>query len=77
MHPQELYFDPSVDNYKDGEVIFIERSINVEKLRSNPDFKEGVELFLKRIAISLMIKLFLTALVDGKIEKHKTTVLFL
>lgn len=48
MHPQELYFDPSVDNYKDGEAIFIERSINVEKLRSNPDFKEGVELFLKK-----------------------------
>ena len=30
LSPDELYFDPSVDCYKDGHAIFIERSINID-----------------------------------------------
>jgi hypothetical protein len=46
LSPQELYFDPSVDNYKDGEAIFIERSINIDTLLANPVFEKGVRSFL-------------------------------
>lgn len=47
LSPQELYFDPSVDNYKEGEAIFIERSMNITMLKKNPDFKEGVTKFME------------------------------
>jgi hypothetical protein len=48
LSPQELYFDPSVDTYKDGEAIFIERAVNVDTLLKNPDFKAGVEEFVSK-----------------------------
>jgi hypothetical protein len=48
MSPQELYFDPSVDSYKDGEAIFIERAVNIDTLVNNPDFKAGVEEFMEK-----------------------------
>jgi hypothetical protein len=48
MSPQELYFDPSVDSYKDGEAIFIERAVNIDTLANNPDFKAGVEEFMEK-----------------------------
>jgi hypothetical protein len=48
LSPQELYFDPSVDTYKDGEAIFIERAVNVDVLLKNPDFKVGVEQFVAK-----------------------------
>jgi hypothetical protein len=48
LSPQELYFDPSVDSYKDGEAIFIERAVNVDTLLKNPDFKDGVEEYVSK-----------------------------
>ena len=45
--PDELYFDPSVDNYKNGAGLFIERSVNIDTLKLDDDFKEGVETYLK------------------------------
>lgn len=48
MSPQELYFDPSVDSYKDGEAIFIERAVNIDTLVNNLDFKAGVEEFMEK-----------------------------
>jgi hypothetical protein len=48
MSPQELYFDPSVDSYKDGEAIFIERAVNIDTLVNNPDFKDGVKEFMEK-----------------------------
>lgn len=47
LSPQELYFDPSVDFYKEGEAIFIERAVNITTLKKNPDFKKAVEEFIK------------------------------
>lgn len=44
----EIYFDPGVDNYEEGEAIFIERSVNINTLKKNNDFKEGVEAFLNK-----------------------------
>ena len=48
VSPQELYFDPSVDSYKDGEAIFIERAVNIDTLVDNPDFKDGVKEFMDK-----------------------------
>jgi hypothetical protein len=48
MSPQEIYLDPSTDDYKDGEAIFIERAVNVDNLKKNPDFKDAVEAFLEK-----------------------------
>lgn len=49
LSPDELYFDPSVDCYKNGHAIFIERSINIEKLRSDERFKEKVDAYIKKV----------------------------
>jgi hypothetical protein len=48
VSPQELYFDPSVDSYKEGEAIFIERAVNIDTLVNNPDFKDGVKEFMEK-----------------------------
>jgi len=48
ISPEELYFDPSVDSYKEGEAVFIERAMNIEILKKNPNFKEAVEDYMKR-----------------------------
>ncbi len=48
LSPDELYFDPSVDSYKYGEAVFIERAMNIEILKKNPNFKEAVEDYMKR-----------------------------
>ncbi|NLF83993.1 MAG: hypothetical protein GX568_08435 [Candidatus Gastranaerophilales bacterium] len=45
--PQELYFDPSVDNYREGEAIFVERSVNINTLKNKKEFKDEVEKYLK------------------------------
>lgn len=47
LAPHEIYFDPSVDNYKDGEAIFIERAVNVNTLKKRPEFKTEVEEYIK------------------------------
>lgn len=43
VSPQELYFDPSVSNYKEGEALFIERSVSITRLKENPDFRKAAE----------------------------------
>lgn len=48
LSPDEVYLDPSVRDYKEGHAIFIERSINVEKLKSDSRFKDKVEAYLKK-----------------------------
>jgi hypothetical protein len=48
LSPQEVHLDPSTDNYKDGEAIFIERSVNINTLKKNPNFEKGVEEFLEK-----------------------------
>lgn len=48
LAPEELYFDPSVDCYKDGAAIFIERAVNIDSLKKNPDFKKAVEAYDKK-----------------------------
>lgn len=48
--PEELYFDPSVDNYKDGEAVFVERAVNINTLKKNEDFREGVEAYIKKVS---------------------------
>jgi len=47
LSPQELYVDPNVDNYLEGEAIFIERSVNIYTLRNNPNFSEGVKKYME------------------------------
>lgn len=47
LTPDELYFDPNVSNYRDGEAIFIERAINIHTLKKNPNFKQAVEKYLE------------------------------
>lgn len=49
LSPDELYFDPSVDNYKEGNAVFIERSINIEKLKNDDRFKNKVNEYIKKV----------------------------
>ena len=48
ISPDEIYFDPSVDCYKKGHAIFIERSINIEKLRKDAKYQKAVDAYLKK-----------------------------
>lgn len=48
LSPDELYFDPSVDNFRDGQAVFIERSININKLKSIEKFKDKVNDYVKK-----------------------------
>ena len=48
LSPDELYFDPSVDNYKDGQALFIERAININELKSDERFAKKVEAYEKK-----------------------------
>lgn len=50
LSPDELYFDPSVDNYKDGHAIFIERSINIDTLKQDERYAKKVEAYEKKHA---------------------------
>lgn len=45
--PDEIYFDPSVSNFREGQAVFIERSININKLRNDSRYKDEVEKYLK------------------------------
>jgi hypothetical protein len=56
LSPQELYFDPSVDSYKDGEAIFIERAVNIDTLKKDNNFKDAVEDYMKRYKNALSDK---------------------
>lgn len=48
LSPDELYFDPSVDCYKDGNAIFIERSININTLKNDDRYSKKVEAYEKK-----------------------------
>lgn len=50
LSPDELYFDPSVDCYKDGNAIFIERSININTLKNDDRYSKKVEAYEKKHA---------------------------
>lgn len=45
--PEEIYFDPTVRDFREGQAVFIERSININKLRKDTRFKDEVEKYLK------------------------------
>lgn len=47
LSPEEIYYDPSVTSYKEGAAIFIERAVNIDKLKKKDEFKKGVEDYLK------------------------------
>jgi len=48
LAPHEIYLDPSVSDYREGEAIFIERAVHIDTLKKNPDFKKAVEEFIKK-----------------------------
>lgn len=48
VSPQELNFDPSVEDYREGAAMFIERAVNIDTLAKNPNFKNKVSEFLTR-----------------------------
>ena len=48
LSPDEIYLDPSVDNYKDGHAIFIERSINIDTLKNDSRFEKAVNAYEKK-----------------------------
>ena len=39
----EVYLDPQVSNYMEGEAIFIERAVNIDTLKKDEDFGKAVE----------------------------------
>lgn len=43
----EVYIDPQVPNYKEGEAIFIERAVNIDSLMSDSDFGDAVKKYDK------------------------------
>lgn len=47
LSPDEIYLDPNVDDYKEGHAIFIERSIDINKLVKDNRFKDAVEDYKK------------------------------
>lgn len=38
----EVYIDPQASTYREGEAIFIERAINIDTLKNDPDFGDAV-----------------------------------
>ena len=50
LSADEVYFDPSVTNYKNGQAIFIERSINIDKLKEDERFADKVKSYEKKHA---------------------------
>lgn len=47
ISPDEVYLDPNVDCYKDGHALFIERSIDINKLKNDNRFSKEVEEYMK------------------------------
>lgn len=50
LSPDELYFDPSVDDFRDGSAVFIERSINIDSLLTDNRFADKVKSYIKKHA---------------------------
>ena len=47
LSPDEVYLDPNVDDYKEGHAIYIERSIDINKLKNDERFSKEVEKYMK------------------------------
>jgi len=45
--PQEIYLDPNVTDYRDGEMLFLERAVNINTLKRNKNFASAVEKYTK------------------------------
>ena len=48
LTPDEVYIDPSVDCYRDGGAVFIERAININTLKKNANFKDVAEDYISK-----------------------------
>lgn len=48
LSSDEVYFDPGVDDYREGAAIFIERAVNVNKLKKNSNYEKAVENWHKK-----------------------------
>ena len=48
LSADEVYFDPSVDCYKDGQAVFIERSINIYDLKRDSRFEKKVTSYINK-----------------------------
>lgn len=46
LTPDEVFVDPGVTDYREGDAIFIQRAVNPDSLKRIPDFKEAVEAWL-------------------------------
>lgn len=47
LSPDEIYIDPNVNDYREGQAIFIERSVNINVIKQNPEHKKAIENYLK------------------------------
>ena len=47
LSPDEIYFDPSVSDFHEGHAVFIERAVNIDILKTDPRFEDGVKKYLK------------------------------
>lgn len=47
LNPDEIYLDPNVDDYRDGDALFIERSVNIYTLKDHPDYGKEVTKYIK------------------------------
>ena len=48
LSPDEIYLDPNAYNYKDSHAIFIERSIDINRLVDNPKYGDNVKKYMKK-----------------------------
>lgn len=56
ISPQEPYFDPTVDDYRKGEALFLERSVNIDVLAKDPNFTKRVEEYKTKMKNNLTDK---------------------
>lgn len=48
LSPDEVYIDPSVDDYREGDAIFIERSVNIYTLQKRCKGNKVIEDYIKK-----------------------------
>ena len=48
LSPDEVYIDPSVDDYREGDAIFIERSVNIYTLQKRCKDNKVIEDYIKK-----------------------------
>lgn len=76
LSPDEVYLDPSVSCYKDGEAVFIERAVNIDVLKQNENFVKGVEAYEKKMKNSLQNKTlpYKIAINENRVDTNNKTV---